>query len=486
MRATTLLLVTMLLAPLGAGAQQRSGLATMPRLTQAHHGQAAAASRHKDAMARYKIGETKAYEYALWRPVTETIADYEGGDWSDYAVYAYTYDNVGTCTSKTIQMAKFHERHTYTYYPNGLLKSELWEQANVDAKGNVGTFVPVERDEYAYDDYVYDRVVRFVRSEPDGNGQWQEVAGSYYHVIDRDAKGNIVQSVYMQKQANDEDYVPAEKVVYTYAEGVPVDYMLYSYDKGAQEWEEYQHFYDLRWERNDGQMFYDFQSFFFDNNKLLSATLDNRIHGDVDFYYNCTYGDNGYDFSLVIDVPATDIYEAMQYVSSYTILDDNGSYSGDDYTYDDMDYDGTFTEDELLEQYRSIGVYDEYGYEVHNEDWQYAYGEDDELWQYAGQDIDNVYSAYGYRMLTTIYDFQPEYHDGHWTGSYEPSMRITPHVIDIVSGTDGLRRPQLTDGRATRYYDLSGRQIAAPAGPATRGVPAGVYISEGGRKVLMR
>lgn len=423
---------------------------------------------------------------AIWRPEHETVYSYENGTWEAYAEYEYTYDNVGVMTGYTLIRPKFKERHTKEYYPNGLLKNELWEYAYMQADGEYGTFAPLYLETYKYDDVIYGETIEYLNNVLI-EGEWIPTKDSYQRIITRNEDGNVTEVDY-RADSNGKGILPFERYVITYKGEEADTWKLYSYD-GNDQYALVYYLKDIVWDETDGQLVGNMNSFMVGNNRFSSATMDNTHRGDIDWYYTCTY-DNGHDYHLKLELPAVGKNEAELQYTDFVTIDDNGSYQGDEIYYLDYDRNGEFGEDELVDHFRVVDRYDEFGNEYQYEEWQ-----TDEatmlFYMATGENYDiDYHPEYNFKRQTIMSVYTPELDrgtygdptgDGYWT----PVQKISSTVIDVTTGTSGIDRTQTTDAPRA-YYDLSGRRVSVPNGRNDNTFGGGIYITDQGRKILVR
>lgn len=498
MRFTSILLTTALLGAVsGNVVAQRSDrslgaprISTMQRQAVSHNALDRPLVQNiaqRNGVKYYTRLRTEANDFstAIWRPQHETLYSYENGTWEPYASYDYTYDNVGVMTGYTLTMPKFRERHTKEYYPNGLLKSELWEYAYREGE-EYGSFSPLYLETYKYDNVIYGETIEYLNNAL-VEGEWVPTKDSYRRTITRNEDGNVTQIDY-RADSNGKGILPYERYDITYKDGEADTWKLYSYD-GDNQYSLIYHLKDIIWEETDGQLVGNMNSFMVGNNRFTSATMDNRHRGDVDWYYTCTY-ENDHDYHLFLDIPAVGKNEHEVQYTDFVTIDENGSYQGDEIYYVDYDFNGEFDEEELADHFRVVDIYDEFGNERQYEEWEVdpatfiffmATGE--------SYDID-YHPEYNFKRETTMSGYTPElshgsYGDPTGKGYWTPIQKIRAEVIDVTTGTSGIERAK-TDVNPSAYYDLSGRRVTNPNSRNDNSISCGIYITSQGKKVMMR
>lgn len=372
----------------------------------------------------------------------------------------------------------------YTYYDNGLLKSELDEyQLRVYTYDELGRVINEEYYSYDYDyqtgeqteemvlgsvyTYEYDPIVTdYVILETE-KSRWNDWQPSIYGTeITRNAEGNVTNvRDYRLREDGTKSYDSEQFVVKYGSDGKACEvYYMDDYD-GETEYSD--HLTDIVWENTDGQILgiefddYDSDSFF-GANRIKAATFIDEDLGTV---------------LLTVEYDGESFSGEMEYqgeVASsfdYKVLDSHGSFSCEaNGSWYDIDEDSM--EPVLIAHDHTIfgELYDSYGLlleDTYESETNYADGEV-ELIKEGGKGTVAYDSTYGYPL-----EYSFAWYDGE-TGSYVNSERKTysdyhsyyPNGVETIGNAD----------REAEYFTLQGVKVANPV--------QGIYIVRRGGKTF--
>lgn len=267
------------------------------------------------------------------------ITDYQTstGQWTELNYYIFTHDDAGRNTSSTLYIGGApYARVDYDYdSENRCIRITYSYYQGNDC-------IPQHKLEYAYDSIVKN----FITDELDylyNNGSWT-LTYSERSVITRNSDNNVISLVEQEYNPNTSSWVDEEKFEITYgADKKASTIRIYEYEYGRAELEA--EITDIVWEQTDGQIvdtFDDNEDFFMGTNRMKSARCPKATNYPyiADIFYNVTYKPDNGGFNMVATM------NNSTYMSTdYTVLDDNGSYTSEEYEVDYDEENGSYVYD---------------------------------------------------------------------------------------------------------------------------------------------
>lgn len=416
------------------------------------------------AKARGKVKKiAKANENALiWLPGHRT--NFWWDEWSD---------NPGWMEGSSFE---------YTYYDNGLLKSEEDEyQLRVYDYDDLGRLVKEEYYSYGSNfetgeqntemelssvcTYEYDSIVKdFVILETE-KSVWSDWKPNIYGTdITRNDEGNVTLVRDFHINENGEEFYYSEEFVVKYgSDGKACE--VYYIDTVDNEYSD--HLIDIEWENTDGQIlgveFDDYNSdSFFGANRIKSATFVDEVLGTIQL--NMKYEGESFSGEVIYLGEVESSFD-------YQVLDSYGSYicngSGSEYDYDEDTNEITL----VAHEYNTIGeTYDSCGLlieDIYESEIHYLDGEI-EKYKEGGKATVAYDQTYGYPLEYIFAWYDEE------TGSYVYSTR------DVYSDYRPFESNSVesigTADTEAEYFTLQGVKVANPA--------QGIYIVRRGNKTF--
>lgn len=419
------------------------------------------------AKARASVKKlAKANENALiWLPGHRV--SYSWDDWSETpgwyegSTFDYTYYDNGLLKSETDE----YQRREYTYDELGRLVKEEYFSYDYNFETGEQTEEMVLGSVYTYE---YDSVVKDYVILETGKSTWSDwKPTSYGTEITRNAEGNVTNVRYYRVDQDGEKSYDSEQLVVKYgADGKACEVYFMDDAPWLGEVEYYDHLTDIVWENTDGQIldieFDDYNSeSFFGANRLKSAIAVNEYYAPAQL--NVTYDGESFVAKMMIG-------DVTVYDFEYKVLDAYGSFTCNEY---EVEFDSN-DDDEYFIEYSKMKLrgetYDSYGLlteEIDEGVYHYADGEDFKYKE--GSKGTVVYDpTYGYPVEYTFAWYDEE------TDSYANSSRdvfsdyhsYDPTGVETIGNADA----------ETEYFTLQGVKVAIPS--------KGIYIVRQGDKTF--
>lgn len=412
----------------------------------------------------------------VWLPQTERFYSYDNGKWIADTQTAFTYDAQGNVTTALTDDGSTKTRETYTY--DGLTTSkvtEICEEGETD-------FLPSEKKVTTRDSRVSDFVVKTYTYTWDGvESDWSLQGNNWERPVSRDANGNVTSIVISTFYQG--GFTPSERTDITYGDdGRAATFTNKQLDPYSDEdpWIMKSDYRNLKWRQTDGQLVYNFTTYYEREgrvpqaNQLKSADVyeNDKLVAHIDVAY--TEGKDDYTATTTYtDGSRKDVY-------TFTVTDANGSVEVHDISYEDLNGDGLFTDDEKGDAYY-VATYDEHGKQTFFASYSSDdYGKAPTL--EGGQRNSYVYDSNGTCTQEIAENITPSEKDG--SPVYEKLYKLEFADFVAVDLTSGIATAPTAATAAPHVYDLSGRL----RGTSTDGLPAGIYIvrtASGTRKVYV-
>lgn len=421
-----------------------------------------AADGVKTAKTHAKAAETQS---ALFMPLHEEVYFYEGGTAVETGSYDYIYDTRGNVLESTYANEEGKTVTKYEYNANNQWITQREYVYDEDGKllTDMGTTTKKTR---AFDAIVTDLVVETaeydIAKSGDGEETWSIVdrGSTWRRNVTRDAKSRVTAIEVCPYYGG--DYEPMRRTAITYNAAGLAETWKYEELNYNLTWDEAYLLTGMEWYRTDGQITVedDLADFFAPgNNRLKKANVQ---EGGVDVgRMSATYEENG-NYTYVFDYFVTEGNAVLgRDVFTVTYTDGNGSMTEEMVYYEDLNGDGEFTADEVVETSKTVAVYDEKG-EIAEEQY-YADGE-----LVGGAKYEYVYGEYAYPTEMSMSEYDVE------TGKYMTFMKVVrSNYVDVTisTGIGSVAAPQ-AEGVPGGVYNLQGVRVSDSAD----GLPAGLYI----------
>lgn len=387
----------------------------------------------KDAYEK-SVKAADAKSSAIWRHTKEAGYSFDGEDWSlEGAFENITYDARGNKLSELeTDVEGFQYTNLYGWDDNNQQISEYIESIDI-LNGNT----PISKGNYTWDPVVHD-FCTYKQNWDYSSGSWVENYANYRRTVTRNDAGNVTGLSLEMYYINAYEEIEKTEITYNETTGQADCYTLSRLEasqvSGNLVWKVKQEAKDIVWERTDGQLVREWQSFMMGNNRFKEAAI--YYNGELDGYQYVTYTEGKVDY----ESKETDIDGNVYVTTTYTTTDDNGSFT---VVYDYM---GTVT--------TSTYNYNDNGDLVLFEQY-----EDD------GENVTLLAAeryTYKYDTATGVIVeslTEVKYSDD---GDYEPLIKIVyEDFIDVTKQSD-IESVNTEDNAPAEYYNLQGVRVSRP------------------------
>lgn len=419
------------------------------------------AAKNIDAAHKNSTMNVDETNSAIWRATKEEGYSYDEGEWLSEGSYERQFNTAGYATYELYTDAEGDQQETtYTYDEYNYRTSAYCQTVTSKAK------MPYTKGEYAYDPIVHDFCISKINYDWGSTG-WVENYGNYTRTVTRNNDGGVTSMVVAIPYNG--AYTDIERTDITYdATTGQANTFVFSRLGGTDSagnpiWNKELDLFDIEWDRTDGQLLREWQSFLKGNNRLKKASV--YYNGVFDGYQIVTYSDGKDDY--VSD--ETDIAGNVYIRTKYTTLDNNGSFRIDITEYG---RNGALVTSEYLTS--TIASYNERGEILSVETFETVDGETSQL---SGEKYTYKYDdATGIIIESLNEMYNPD------LNAYEPLLKIIySNPIDVTAGVDAIEVDNTN--APIEYYNLQGIKVNS------ENISNGLYIKRQGAttsKILIK
>lgn len=394
----------------------------------------------------------KATPSAIMLPLHEDTYVYEDGEWADDATYDLTYDTKGNVLTMLTDYEGEQSKTVYAYNDDG----NVIEQTELVGDGE-GGFVNNARLTKEYDSKVKSLVTKSMEYTWDNDWTLTNAGHTWLRDVNRDDAGNVMGISI--KTYYDGDFEESQRTALTYssdgkASTWKAEELSLDSSTGDFVWQGTYSMSNMTWQNTDGQIVaYDMEDFFKGDNRIKTAVVTDEEE-NIQYNVEATYFDNGnYTYSIASENPLT------EGVFTYTINDENGSYTQSAVSREDTNYDAMLGDDDETTSDRYLVEKDEHG----NVTLEAQY-EDDEL-VYAAKYEYTYNSSSDYPAEQIYYEYDLDEED------FVPFLKVvSSNYVDVTLDIKAVSTNN--EGQQTEVYSIDGTRIATSVG----NLPSGIYI----------
>ena len=380
-------------------------------------------------------------------PKQQTEYMYMDGEWLELGTYSFTYDEKGREACIDNNDGETITRTEKTWTDDG----QLATQTESTSEDGGTTFTPTAKRVQTYDRILPQLTLTKDKYEWDDTaGDWITNYDSFHRTIVRDADQNVTSlTLAVPYEGRFDD---TQRITNTFSQQTKqAETFMFEELEYDGSWSRKQYLRNLVWDKTNGQLVDQYDSWMTYGNYLLSGSIaDNdpdtgelTDFGKIDIAY---LDGNGY----VETINYTDVLSKS--VTRYHETD-NGGYTYEYKYYEDMNGDGVLDDTDIADQSKETASYDEYGNIVSTEE--YGMNED------TGELELNGATRYDYtydtehdnavaEMVVNEYDYDSK--------EYVPTMKIvTTEYTQTATAIDNVKDNGASLGKD--MYTISGTKV---------------------------